>query len=68
MFASKYTYRVTWSEDDGEYVGTCAEFPSLSWLSPTQEGALKGVGKVVRDVVTELKKSGEPVPEPLTTI
>jgi hypothetical protein len=26
----RYTYRVTWSEDDNEYVGLCAEFPSLS--------------------------------------
>jgi predicted RNase H-like HicB family nuclease len=25
----KYTYRVTWAEEDGEYVGLCAEFPSL---------------------------------------
>jgi hypothetical protein len=23
----KYTYRVTWSEDDTEYVGLCAQFP-----------------------------------------
>lgn len=29
----RYTYRVTWSEDDQEYLGLCAEFPSLSWLS-----------------------------------
>ena len=26
----KYTYRVTWSEEDAEYVGLCAEFSSLS--------------------------------------
>jgi hypothetical protein len=26
----RYTYRVTWSEDDKEYVGLCAEFPRLS--------------------------------------
>ncbi len=25
----KFTYRVTWSEEDGEFVGICAEFPSL---------------------------------------
>lgn len=25
-----YTYRVTWSAEDEEYVGLCAEFPSLS--------------------------------------
>jgi len=28
-----YTYRVTWSVDDDEYVGLCAELPSLSWLA-----------------------------------
>jgi hypothetical protein len=22
----KYTYRVTWSEDDNKYVGLCSEF------------------------------------------
>ena len=27
-----YTYRVEWSEDDQEFVGTVAEFPSLSYL------------------------------------
>ena len=26
-----YAYRVTWSPGDGEFVGLCAEFPSLSW-------------------------------------
>jgi len=39
----RYTYRVTWSEDDNEYVGLCAEFPSLSWLAKTPEAALKGI-------------------------
>jgi len=29
----KFTYRVTWSEEDGEFGGICAEFPSLSWLA-----------------------------------
>lgn len=28
----RYTYRVTWSDEDKEYLGLCAEFPSLSWL------------------------------------
>ena len=35
----KYTYRVTWSEEDIEYVGLCAGFPSLSWLAETREAA-----------------------------
>ena len=25
-----YSYRITWSHDDGEFVGLCAEFPSLA--------------------------------------
>jgi len=46
----KYTYRVTWSEDDNEYVGLCAEFPSLSRLADTPEKALKGIRNLVADV------------------
>jgi predicted HicB family RNase H-like nuclease len=60
-----YTYRVTWSEDDQEYVGLCAEFPSLSWLASSQQAALKGIGAIVADVVADMKKSRELVPEPL---
>ena len=61
-----YTYRVFWSEEDGEYVGLCAEFPSLSWLASEPEKALKGIRQAVADVVTDLQESGEPVPEPLS--
>ena len=60
-----YTYRVTWSEDDQEYVGLCAEFPSLSWLASSQQAALRGIGAVVADVIVDMKKAREPVPEPL---
>jgi predicted RNase H-like HicB family nuclease len=63
----KYTYRVTWSEDDAEYVGLCAELPSLSWLARTPEAALKGIRKLVRDVVADLRRHAEAVPEPLAT-
>lgn len=63
----KYTYRVTWSEEDAEYVGLCAEFPSLSWLAQTPESALKGVSKLVGEVVKDMQQNGEPIPEPLAT-
>ena len=62
-----YTYRVTWSEDDKEYVGLCAEFPSLSWLAKTPESALKGIRKVVSDVVQDMKSNSEEVPEPIAS-
>ncbi|MCK4727930.1 MAG: type II toxin-antitoxin system HicB family antitoxin [Desulfobacterales bacterium] len=61
----RYTYRVTWSEDDNEYVGLCAEFPSLSWLARTPEGALKGIRKVVEGVVKDMQDGGETIPEPI---
>jgi len=61
----RYTYRVTWSEDDNEYVGLCAEFPSLSWLARTPEAALKGIRKLVAEVVEDMGATGEAVPEPI---
>ena len=57
-----YTYRVTWSPEDQEYIGLCAEFASLSWLAKTPEKALKGIQKIVADIVADLQASGEPVP------
>ena len=59
----KYTYRITWSEEDEEYVGLCAEFPSLSWLAATPEAALKGIRKVVTEIVRDMQAGGENVPE-----
>lgn len=56
----RYTYHVAWSEEDGEYVGLCLEFPSLSWLANTPEGALQGIRHVVAEVVLDLKKEEEP--------
>jgi predicted HicB family RNase H-like nuclease len=63
----KFTYRVIWSEEDGEYVGLCAEFPSLSWLADTQEAALIGIRDTVGQVVQDMRSTGEVVPEPLAT-
>jgi predicted HicB family RNase H-like nuclease len=65
MKTDHYTYRVTWSAEDEEHAGLCVEFPSLSWLAPTPEAALAGIRKVVRDVVRDMKASGEPIPTPL---
>jgi predicted HicB family RNase H-like nuclease len=65
MNADHYTYRVTWSAEDKEHVGLCAEFPSLSWLAATPEKALAGIRRTVKDVVADLKSAGEPIPQPL---
>ncbi len=62
----KYTYRVMWSEEDGEHVGLCAEFPSLSWLAPSQAEALNGITKLVAGVLKDMKETKEKPPEPLS--
>jgi len=61
----RYTYRVTWSEEDEEYVGLCVEYPSLSWLAPTPQEALEGIRQVVADVVADMEANEETVPEPI---
>ncbi len=62
----KYTYRVMWSEEDGEFVGLCAEFPSLSWLAASPEEALKGIRTAVRKCVKDMAAIGEEVPEAIS--
>ena len=61
-----YTYRVTWSEEDQEYVGLCTEFPSLSWLTETQESALAGIRQLVADVIFEMNNNKEKIPVPIS--
>jgi predicted HicB family RNase H-like nuclease len=67
LLNDRYTYRVTWSEEDDEYAGLCAEFPSLSWLAGSPEEALAGIRAVVADVVADMESNGELVPEPIAT-
>lgn len=61
----RYTYRVTWSEEDQEHVGLCAEFPGLSWLDSSPEKALAGIRRLVKEVLRDLSSEGEPIPEPI---
>jgi len=62
-----YTYRVTWSAEDNEYVGLCAEFPSLSWLAKEPEAALKGIRDLLADVVNDMAENQEEIPEPFAS-
>jgi predicted HicB family RNase H-like nuclease len=54
-----------WSEEDAEFVGLCAEFPSLSYLDKEPQNTLRGIRKLVADVVKDLKGNDEPIPEPI---
>ncbi len=63
----RYTYRVVWSEEDQEFVGLCAEFPSLSWLERSQPAALAGIVRLVGEVVTDMQRAKEAPPVPVAS-
>jgi predicted HicB family RNase H-like nuclease len=65
MNIDHYTYRITWSPEDNEHVGLCAEFPSLSWLARKPDAALTGIRRVVARVLADMRSNGEAIPEPL---
>jgi predicted HicB family RNase H-like nuclease len=60
-----YVYKVIWSAEDQEYVGLCAEYPSLSYLHEDQLQALGGITELVRSVVEDMEANGESLLEPI---
>lgn len=63
-FADRYTYRLTWSASQEEFVATVVEFPSLSWVAPNREKALKGLTSLVEEVIRDMTREGEDIPKP----
>lgn len=59
-----YAFHVAWSAEAAEFVATCEELPSLSWLDDDPNAALAGLQCVVADVVMDMRANGEHVPEP----
>jgi len=64
MAAERYTYRLAWSAKDAEFVATVVEFPSLSWIADSREGALTGLTSVVEEVLRDMLEQGEQLPAP----
>lgn len=60
-----YTYRIIWSEEDQEYVGLCAEFPSLSFLDENMMAALDGIVNLAGQVIADMDANNEPIPTPI---
>lgn len=60
-----YTYSVTWSADDNEFVGLCKEFPGLSWLDKDSDKAFHGIRDLVDDAIGILQANNKPIPKPL---
>jgi predicted RNase H-like HicB family nuclease len=62
--ASDYEICVFWSDEDQEWVGTCPEFPSLSWLDKSEDGARSGMLQLIDSVLADMNASGEAPPRP----
>lgn len=60
----RYTYRVTWSSEEQEFVGLCAGYPSLSYLDQNRHAALEGITNLVKNVVADIEANGENILEP----
>ena len=60
-----YSYKLIWSAEDQEFVGLCAEFPSLSYLHENRSTALEGITNLVKDIVADMETTGEKIPEPI---
>lgn len=54
-----FTYTISWSSEDNEYVATCSEFPGLSWIEENPESALHGLRNVIREVIADMISNGE---------
>ena len=59
---ARYSFSVNWSAEDREFVGLCAEFPSLSWLDPDSDKARSGIERLVFDVLQDMSSTGEAIP------
>lgn len=46
-------YKVEWSEEDGEYVGTVDEFPDLSWVDDSPTKTLAGIRRITEECVED---------------
>ena len=55
---ARYSFSVNWSVEDKEFVGLCAEFPSLSWLDPDPDKARSGIERLVFETLQEMNFTG----------
>ena len=58
----RYTYHVAWSEEDMEFVGTCDELPSLTWLALTPVQAYSGIRNLAAQAAQDADAQAERTP------
>jgi predicted HicB family RNase H-like nuclease len=60
----RYSVVVAWSNEDREYVATSPEWPELSWLASSEEEAIRGLRRVIRESIETLERDGSRIPAP----
>ena len=60
-----YTYQISWSEEDDEFVATCVEIPGLSGLGKSETEALVELQDALSGWLEHLRSEGLPLPVPL---
>jgi hypothetical protein len=63
---NRYTYRLEWLPDHGEYVGVCIELPYMRREAPTAQLAAAAIEQAVDQHVHDLEATGESAPTPLS--
>ena len=58
--AYRKNFKVSWSEKNQEYVGSCQEFPQLLCYDTSPVGALKGIRNLVDEEIN-LQSSREKI-------
>lgn len=48
-------FHIKWSSEDMAFVGTCEEFPSLSYISKHPLKAIWGIKNLVKECVDEIE-------------
>jgi len=61
---NKYSFVIQWSDEDGEYVATCPEFPGLSAFGEDEEEAIREGKTALEGMIQAYKKKNIPLPVP----
>jgi hypothetical protein len=56
--ANYFRFYVNWSDEDQEYIGTCQEFPSLSYCNIDKTKVLGGIVNLVLDILNDMSREG----------
>jgi predicted RNase H-like HicB family nuclease len=64
MNCNGYEVRVDWSEEDGGFVASCAEFPGVSAFGATAEAAAAEMEAALELAVETHREEGWVLPEP----